>query len=104
MWGLLITYNLIRLEMQRTAAALNVPPCRISFVATLRECVLQWNFAATSSPGAIPGQLATMTDRLRHFVLPPRRPERVFPRAVKLKMSNYARKAPAAASPKKRAK
>jgi len=103
MWGLLITYNLVRLEMQRTAAALGVPPCRISFVATLRECVLQWNVAASGSPGAIPGQLATMTDRLRHFVLPPRRPERVFPRAVKIKMSNYARKRPVAPS-KKRAK
>jgi hypothetical protein len=100
MWGLLITYNLIRLEMQRTAAELGVHPGRISFVATLRECVLQWSFAATRSPGAIPGQLATMTDRLRHFVLPPRRSERVFPRAVKLKMSNYARKAPSPASKK----
>jgi hypothetical protein len=103
-WGLLITYNLIRLEMQRTAAELGVHPNRISFVATLRECVLQWSFAATSSPGAIPKQLATLTDRLRHFVLPPRRPERVFPRAVKLKMSNYARKKPTTVSSKKRVK
>lgn len=100
LWGLLITYNLVRLEMQRTAAELGVPPTRISFVATLRECVLQWNFAATSSPGAIPKQLATMPDRLRHFVLPPRRPDRVFPRAVKLKMSNYARKKPTVVSSK----
>jgi hypothetical protein len=34
-WGLLITFNLIRLKMQRTAAELDVPPIRISFVATL---------------------------------------------------------------------
>ena len=104
MWGLLITYNLIRLEMQRTAAELRVAPTRISFVATLRECVQQWHFAATGSPGTIPGRLATMTDRLRHFVLPPRRPERVFPRAVKLKMSNYPRKVPVVPSSEKRAK
>ncbi len=104
MWGLLITYNLIRLEMQRTAAELGVHPIRISFVATLRECVQQWNLAAMTSPGTVGGRLATVTDRLRNFVLPPRRPERVFPRAVKLKMSNYARKAPTKSSSRSRAK
>lgn len=104
MWGLLITYNLIRLEMQRTAAELDVHPLRISFVATLRECVQQWHFAAMGAPDTIPRRLATMTDRLRHFVLPPRRPERVFPRAVKLKMSGYPRKVPPTSSSRKRAK
>lgn len=104
MWGLLIAYNLIRLEMKRIAADLDVHPTRVSFVATLRECVLQWQFAAMASPGTIPGRLATITDRMRSFVLPPRRPERVFPRAVKIKMSNYARKVPAKSSSRGRAK
>jgi hypothetical protein len=104
MWGLLITYNLIRLEMQRIAAELDVHPIRISFVATLRECVQQWHLAAVASPGTAAERLATMTDRLRAFVLPPRRPERVFPRAVKLKMSNYDRKLPAKSSSRCRAK
>ena len=102
MWGLLIAYNLIRLEMQRIAADLDIAPTRISFVAALRECVLQWQFAAMASPGTIPGRLATITDRMRNFVLPPRRPERVFPRAVKIKMSNYARKVPAKSSSRSR--
>jgi hypothetical protein len=48
-----------------------------------------------------PKRLATMRDRLRHFVLPPRRPERVFPRAVKIKMSNYPRKRPTESSSRK---
>jgi hypothetical protein len=34
-------------------------------------------------------------------LLPPRRPERTFPRAVKIKMSNYERKVPAHSSSKK---
>ena len=104
MWGLLIAYNLIRLEMQRIAAELDVRPNRISFVAALRECVEQWHFAAMASPGTIPGRLSTVTDRLRNFVLPPRRPERVFPRAVKIKMSNYARKLPTKSSSRSRVK
>jgi hypothetical protein len=104
MWGLLIAYNLVRLEMQRVAADLDVHPTRVSFIATLRECVLQWQFAAMASPGTIPSRLATITDRMRNFVLPPRRPDRVFPRAVKLKMSNYERKLPTTTSSRKRTK
>lgn len=104
MWGLLIAYNLIRLEMQRIAAEFDVPPTRISFVASLRHCVEQWHFTAMASPGTIPSRLRTATDRMRMFVLPPRRPERIFPRAVKLKMSNYNRKVPATTSSKRRLK
>ena len=94
-WGLLTAYNLVRLEMERIAKELNVAPTRISFVAALRFFVEQWLWAAsTASPGAIPQRLATMRDRLRLFLLPERRSDRVFPRAVKIKMSNYPRKLP----------
>jgi hypothetical protein len=99
MWGILLVYNLVRLEMERIAAELGVAPTRISFVAALREFVVFWLLSSkTLSPGALPKQLAKVQDRVRRFVLPPRRPERVFPRAVKIKMSNYARKRPAPAS------
>jgi hypothetical protein len=102
MWGLLLAYNLVRLEIERVAAELEVPPIRISFVAALREVVEQWHFATIVSPGTIPGRLSTTTDRLRQFLLPPRRPGRVFPRAVKIKMSNYARKLPTKSSSRSR--
>lgn len=104
MWGLLIAYNLVRLEMQRLAAEFKVAPTRISFVASLRHSVEQWHLATILSPGTIPTHLATATDRMRAFVLPPRRPKRVFPRAVKIKMSNYARKLPAKSSSRNRVK
>ena len=104
MWGALIAYNLIRLEMQRVARELSVHPLRISFVAALRECVIQWQFAASASPGTLPQSFTSITDRMRHYVLPPRRPQRVFPRAVKLKMSNYSRKVPKKSSSKSRTK
>ena len=95
MWGLLTAYNLVRLEMDRIAKELDVASTRISFVGALRFFVEQWLWAAsTATPGAIPQRLATMRDRLRQFLLPERRVERVFPRAVKIKMSNYPRKVP----------
>lgn len=103
MWGLLIAYNLVRLEIERVAKELDVPPIRISFVAALREVVEQWHLATIVSPATVPQRLSTVTDRLRQFLLPPRRPERVFPRAVKIKMSNYARKVPKKSPTRRRA-
>lgn len=104
MWGLLIAYNLIRLEMARIASQLGVPPIRISFVAALREFAYEWSIAAALSPGAIPKHVATLPDRIRHYVIPPRRRERVYPRAVKIKMSNYDRKVPTISSSRSRTK
>ena len=83
LWGLLIAYNLVRLEMLRIAQDLGVEPLRISFVAALRYLTQEWYWNATAdTPGAIPKRLASVRDQLRHFVLPPRRPERSYPRAV----------------------
>jgi hypothetical protein len=82
--GILLVYNLVRLEMERIATELDVAPTRISFVAALRQLAAFWLLGSkTLSPGALPAQLAKTQDRIRRFVLPPRRPERVFPRAVK---------------------
>jgi hypothetical protein len=98
-WGLLTAYNLIRLEMERIADEIGVPPLRISFVAALRLIIDEWNWSAnTSSPGAIPRHLQDLRDKIRVFVLPPRRSERAYPRAVKIKMSNYPRKRPSTGS------
>ena len=95
LWGLLIAYNLVRLEMERIADEIGVSPLRISFIAALRYIVDEWGWSTiTASPGAIPRHLTDMRDKIRRFLLPPRRPERVYPRAVKIKMSNYARKRP----------
>lgn len=102
LWGLLLAYNLIRLEMEKIADELRVSPLRISFVAALRYIVDEWGWSAhTASPGAIPRHLQDMRDKIRRFVLPPRRPGRLFPRAVKIKMSNYPRKRPSSGKPAK---
>jgi hypothetical protein len=100
LWGLLLAYNLVRVEMMRLANDLRVEPTRISFVAAVRSIVQEWYWNAdTATPGAIPKRLVTLRDHLRVFVLPPRRTERVYPRAVKIKMSNYARKRPSTTRP-----
>lgn len=95
LWAIGLAYNLIRLEMEQVAAEAKVPPARISFVMSLRLIRDEWMWAAASkSPGAIPANLRRLRDELKRFILPPRRPDRSFPRAVKIKMSGYARKRP----------
>lgn len=90
-WGLLIAYNLVRLEMERAAGELGVAPTRISFVASLREIRDEWLWLEATKPGAIPLRLKKLRARIKRFLLPPRRTERAYPRAVKIKMTAYPR-------------
>ena len=95
LWAIGLAYNLVRLEMERIAEEAKLPPSRISFVASLRFIRDEWMWAATTpAPGTLPRKLLRLREQILHFVLPPRRSERSFPRAVKLKMSNYERKRP----------
>lgn len=91
---MLLAYNLVRLEMQRVAASAKVEPTRISFVESLRLVRDEWLWLSVASPGAIPKRLASMRANIKRYILPPRRPKRLYPRAVKIKMSNYDRKRP----------
>lgn len=95
LWGLLLAYNLVRLEMQHVAREARVTPSRISFIAALRLVRTTLLGLVFASPGVIPKRLKQLRADIGHFVLPERRPHRHYPRAVKLKMSNYPRKRPA---------
>ena len=89
LWGILLAYNLVRLEMERVAEEAGVEPTRISFITSLHLICDEWIWSASASPGAIPRHLRNLRATLRRFILPPRRPERRYPRAVKIKMSSY---------------
>ncbi len=92
-WGMLIAYNLVRLEMERVADEVKVKPTRISFSMVLdMVCSEWWWLSGTSSPGAIPRHLQRLRANMRRCILPERTRERSYPRAVKIKMSNYAKK------------
>jgi hypothetical protein len=95
-WGILIAYNLVRLEMERAADEAKVEPNEISFVnavALIRYC---WLMSTTPplAPGRIPGRLLELRRQLKLLLLPPRRTGRRAPRAVKIKMSKWPRKPP----------
>ena len=89
-WGLAIGYNLVRLEMERAAEKLHLPPTRISFRHSLllvRTFLLVTAWA--SNPANLPRRLEDLHNEVALLVLPERR-QRSYPRAVKVKMSNYA--------------
>ncbi len=102
LWGIALAYNLVRVEMERVAVEADVPPTRISFVASLAWIRDEFHTLSLRSmtPGAVPASLARLRQRLKRLVLPPRRQTRSFPRAVKVKMSNYPRKRPTPRRPK----
>jgi len=88
-WGLAIGYNLIRLEIARVAVRAQVAPRRISYRHTLMLIRNFWLAAWLAPPGVLPRRLEALHDELALLLLPPRRSERHFPRAVKIKMSNF---------------
>lgn len=94
LWGIALAYNLVRLEMERAAEEAGVAPTRISFVNALSMICHAWIVWSTPplAPGRIPAALLDLRSRLRLLLLPERRPERSYPRVVKIKMSNYNKK------------
>jgi hypothetical protein len=95
LWSVGFLGDSLHLQAHEIVGERDVPPSRISFVMRLRLIRDEWAWAAASnSPGAIAKNVRRLREELKRFVLPPRRSERRYPRAVKLKMSNYDRKRP----------
>jgi hypothetical protein len=94
LWGILLAYNLVRVEMERAAKEANVEPRRISFVnslAMIRNAWIVWS-TPPMAPGRIPEHILDLRRQLSLLLLPERRTERRYPRVVKIKMSNYDKK------------
>jgi Insertion element 4 transposase N-terminal/Transposase DDE domain len=98
LWGLAITYNVVRQEMARIAGVLGVPTLRLSY----RWCLLLfrnlWSSAWVVASGLIPKHLEQLVVDVENLLLPERRRGRRNPRAVKVKMSGYAKKSRAGAA------
>ncbi len=89
--------DLLRLELARVAAEARVAPTRVTFVASVQRIGKEWGWLAnTQAQGTIPQKLLALRAGVERFVLPPRRSERAYPRAVKIMLGNDPRKRPAA--------
>ncbi|QJD66428.1 IS4 family transposase [Xanthomonas campestris pv. badrii] len=92
LWGVLIAYTLLRRWMREMAAHAKVEPQRISFHTASYAIVNLLAVPSLDSAGTLPRQLTALLAQSRHFVLPPRRTERSFPRVVKNRTSKFPTK------------
>ncbi len=91
-WGLLLSYNLIRYRMAMAARKLGIERRNMSFVFSLRLTrafliATAWDCSASN----IPRYLETLDNELESATLPARRSERRYNRWVKVKMTGYKR-------------
>lgn len=88
-WGALIAYNLVRLEMAKAALEAKAQPTDLSFVRALHYIQHELLFAAaTRAHGNIPGMLQHLRQQLKDALKEERR-GRQCPRHVKSRPSKY---------------
>lgn len=82
-WGVLLAHTLLRRWMRLMAEHVGVAPLRISFHTAKHAIMGALNTVHLARAGTLPKHLQLLLDQARYFVLPPRRPDRSFPREVK---------------------
>lgn len=88
-WGALLAYNLIRLEMAEVARQEGVAPTDLSFTVALNYMRYEWLSLASISPGLLPKHLLRLRQRLGEQLLPKQRRGRQCPRVVKKPPARY---------------
>lgn len=88
-WGALLAYNLVRLEMAEVAGEASVRPTDLSFTTALHYLRYEWSWLAISSPGTLPARLLRLRERLGELLLSKQRRGRECPRVVKKQPSRY---------------
>ncbi|MDE9496088.1 IS4 family transposase [Xenorhabdus bovienii] len=89
LWGILIAYNLVRLEMSRMAKDYGVEPLRISFINALRLIQDEFLWCSGRSPGTIPQKLKALRESGKRLILPQKRKRQPAPRQVLCKAPRY---------------
>ncbi len=91
-WGILLAYNLVRLEMAEVARESGGAATDLSFTMALHYLRYEWSWMALTSPGKLPAHLLRLRIRLGEMVLPKQRRGRECPRVVKKVPSRYPTK------------
>ena len=89
-WGTLIAYNLIRLEISKAALTVKCDPTEVSFIRAFHLIQFELHWAAvTRSYGKLPASMKHLRERMVSL-LNDERPDRKYDRAVKAKPQRYA--------------
>jgi hypothetical protein len=92
-YGLLIAYNAVRQLMHEAAGSVNIEPCKLSFIHAIRVLRETIPIMRAARIEQLPFLYRAMIHHIAAGRLPPRR-DRINPRVVKIKMSNFAKKRP----------
>ena len=88
-WGALIAYNLVRLEMAKVAIEAKVEPTDLSFLRALHILQNEMIWAVGMAPGRLPAHLMRLRNQLQYAIVEKRR-GRQCPRVVKALPMRYA--------------
>ena len=87
-WGALLAYNLVRLEMADIAIEAEVSPTQLSFTTALHYLRHEWGWMAIEAPGKLPAHLIRLRNHLGDMLLSQKR-GRSCPRLVKKRPQKY---------------
>lgn len=87
-WGILIAYNLVRVEISQIAKEAKVSPLRISFMMALRDIQAEISWFSLASPGTIPNKIKAMREQVKRYILPAKR-KRPKSRSVRISKTRY---------------
>ncbi|WP_232314348.1 transposase [Grimontia marina] len=89
LWGILTSYNIVRLEMAAMAKEHNVEPFRISFLNALYLIQDEFIWASGRSPGAVPKAPEMLRENGKRLILPNKKKRKAYPRAVLKRPAKY---------------
>jgi hypothetical protein len=92
-YGILLAYNAVRFLCHEAALSVDIDPRRLSFIHTVRVVRETAPLMRAAPACRLPVLYAAMIRHIAQGRLPPRQ-ERINPRVVKKKMSNFAKKRP----------
>lgn len=90
-YGLLLAYNAVRFLMHEAALSVDIDPRRLSFIHAVRVLRETAPIMRAAPASRLPILYAAMIQHIAQGGLPPR-DNRINPRVVKKKMSNFAKK------------
>lgn len=89
LWGLLLAYNLVRIAMLDATRELDLNPTRLSFSHCARHVMAFLTTVPIRSASKLPLHYQELLETLKLFILPDKRPDRHYPRAVRKKPTKY---------------
>lgn len=90
LWGILLGYNLLRYQMVIMASKIKgLQANQLSFTACSLAIINFFYTLSLNSAGKIPRTIEELHSRTEHYILPPKREDRRYPRWVRQKVQKY---------------